>query len=263
MSTSFPLDELRVRIAGETDKGLKRAHNEDYLYLPDEERLVMVADGMGGHAAGDVASRLAVETVAAFFRATANDRDVTWPFMFDGENRRQENRLVTAFKLANLKIYDLSQQQKHSQGMGTTLVAGLFCEEVLIMAHVGDSRIYRVRGDTIKQLTEDHSLLNDYIRMKRLRPEDASKFPHKNVIVRALGMKDTVAIDTLREQPALGDTYLFCSDGLSGMVGDATMLAILSQQDDLDKACEALVAQANANGGSDNITVALARIERA
>lgn len=262
MSTSFPLNGQRVRISGETDKGMKRPHNEDFLYLPDEERLVMVADGMGGHAAGDVASRLAVETIASFFHATANECDVTWPFLFDGDNKRQENRLITGFKLANLKIYDLSQQQRHSQGMGTTLVAGLFCEEVLILAHVGDSRIYRLRGTKIKQMTDDHSLLNDYIRMKRLKPEDADKFPHKNVIVRALGMKDTVAVDTVREQPQLGDIYLFCSDGLSGMLSDQGMLEIVRQHDDLDKACEALVAQANANGGVDNITVALARIER-
>jgi serine/threonine protein phosphatase PrpC len=261
MSTSFPLDGLRVRIAGETDKGMKRAHNEDYLYLPDEERLVMVADGMGGHAAGDVASRLAVETIVEFFQATANDQDVTWPFMFDGDNRRHENRLVTGFKLANLKIFDLSQQQNHTQGMGTTLVAGLFCDEVLILCHVGDSRIYRIRGNQIKQITEDHSLLNDYIRMKRLKPEDADKFPHKNVIVRALGMKETVAIDTIRESPRLGDVYLFCSDGLSGMIDDAKLLALVRQNNDLDHACEALVEAANANGGVDNITVALARIE--
>jgi len=261
MSSSFPLDGLRVRIAGESDKGMKRAHNEDFLYLPDAERLVMVADGMGGHACGDVASRMAVEAVVAFFGATAEERDVTWPFMFDGANRRQENRLVAGFKLANLKIFDSAQRDKEFQGMGTTLVAGLFCDDELILAHVGDSRIYRIRDNAIEQLTEDHSLLNDYIRMKRLSPEEAHRFPHKNVIVRALGMKETVAVDVRREVPQLGDVFLLCSDGLSGMVDDNSLLQVVVEEQDLDRCCEELVSRANANGGADNITVALARIE--
>lgn len=262
MSSSFPLENgLRVRIAGETHKGMKRAHNEDCLYLPDEERLVMVADGMGGHAAGDVASRAAVDAIVQFFRATVDEQDVTWPFMYDDGNSRQENRLVTGFKLANLKIYDIAQQQNHAQGMGTTLVAGLFCDDEIVLAHVGDSRIYRIRHTDIVQLTEDHSLLNDYIRMKRLKAEDADKFPHKNVIVRALGMKETVAVDAQREQPRLGDVYLFCSDGLSGMIDDQTLLEVVCTQQDLDRCCENLIELANVNGGIDNITVALARIE--
>lgn len=254
---------MRVRIAGETDTGRTRTHNEDYLYLPDEERLVMVADGMGGHACGDVASRVAVETTTAFMCATTDEPDITWPFMFDGNNRRQQNRLITGFKLANRKIFEMAKQNSEYEGMGTTLVAGLFCDDELMLAHVGDSRIYRIRGDRITQLTEDHSLLNDYIRMKRISAEDADSFPHKNVIVRALGMRETVAVDIRREVPCIGDVYLFCSDGLSGMVDDATLLEIVQEEADLDRCCEQLVARANANGGADNITVALGRLEPA
>ncbi|MCC6749376.1 MAG: Stp1/IreP family PP2C-type Ser/Thr phosphatase [Deltaproteobacteria bacterium] len=252
---------MRVRFAGETNTGLKRAHNEDFLYLPDEERLVMVADGMGGHACGDVASRLAVETVVEFFRATAEDREITWPFLIDRDNRHNENRLVTGVKLANLKIFESAQRDQRFRGMGTTIVAGLFSDEQLVMVHVGDSRIYRVREGQIVQVTEDHSLLNDYIKMKRISPEDADRFPHKNVIVRALGMKETVAVDVTKEAPQLGDVYLLCSDGLSGMLDDETILRAILAEPDLDRCCERLIEEANGNGGVDNITVALARIE--
>ncbi|MBW2733458.1 MAG: Stp1/IreP family PP2C-type Ser/Thr phosphatase [Deltaproteobacteria bacterium] len=249
---------MTLCVAGLTDTGMKRAHNEDFLFIPEEDRLVMVADGMGGHAAGDVASRLAVETVDEFFRATGVEEDVTWPFAFDADNLRHENRLVTGIKLANLKIFETAQRESSRQGMGTTMVAGFFCDEEVVLANVGDSRIYRIRDNKIRQLSEDHSLLNDYIKMKRLTVEDADRFPHKNVIVRALGMKDSVAVDIQRRQPQVGDTYLFCSDGLSGMISDEEMLAlVLKSHNDLDHACQELVDLANANGGTDNITVAL------
>jgi serine/threonine protein phosphatase PrpC len=261
MSTSFPLDGMRVRFAGETDTGMKRTHNEDFLYLPDEERLVMVADGMGGHACGDVASRMAVETVTEFFQATADEVDLTWPFMVDRDSRRDENRLITGIKLANLKIFETAQRENRYRGMGTTLVAGLFCDDALMLAHVGDSRIYCLRDGRFTQLTEDHSLLNDYIKMKRITPEEIDAFPHKNVIVRALGMKETVAVDVLRETPRMGDIYLFCSDGLSGMIEDEMMSRALQEEKDLDRCCERLVEEANAAGGQDNITVVLARLE--
>ena len=261
MSTSFPMDGMRVRFAGETDVGMKRTHNEDNLYLPDEERLVMVADGMGGHAAGDLASKLAVETVLGFFHSTAEDPKITWPFMIDRDNRLDENRLVTGIKLANLKIFEMAQRDTRSRGMGTTLVSCLFCDDQVLVAHVGDSRVYLIRDGKIRQVTEDHSLLNDYIKMKRIAPEDVDRFPHKNVIVRALGMKETVAVDIVKEEPHIGDVYLLCSDGLSGMVDGPEMAKVLMTEKDLDRCCERLVEMANANGGVDNITVALARLE--
>jgi len=260
MSTSFPMDGMRVRFAGETDVGMKRTHNEDYLYLPDEERLVMVADGMGGHASGDLASRLAVDTMVDFFRATAEEPEITWPFLVDRDNHLHENRLITGVKLSNLKIFEAAQRNARFRGMGTTIVACFFCDDAVLVAHVGDSRVYRVR-DQIRQLTEDHSLLNDYIKMKRITPEEVDRFPHKNVIVRALGMKETVAVDLLREEPQVGDVFLLCSDGLSGMISDDEMLQLVKAEKDLDRCCERLVEIANAAGGVDNITVALARLE--
>ena len=259
MSTSFPLDGMRVRFAGDTNVGMKRAHNEDALYLPEFERLAIVADGMGGHASGEVASRLAVETIAGFFRTTQDEQQLTWPFKMDRGHRYDINRLVTSIKLANLKIHEQAQRDPRCHGMGTTVISALFLEDALIVGHVGDSRLYRQRDSRLDQLTEDHSLLNDYIKMKRLTPEEIANFPHKNVIVRALGMKDTVKVDTRLEQPRAGDVYLLCSDGLSGTVRDADMLSILLGPNDLRTAASRLIAKGNENGGPDNITVVLAR----
>ena len=227
MSSSFPLDGKRVRFAGDSNVGMKRAHNEDSFYLPESERLAIVADGMGGHASGEVASKMAVDTIVGFFKATQDDQQITWPFKMDHGNRFDVNRMVTAIKLANLKIYEQAQRDPRCHGMGTTVVSTLFLDRALIVGHVGDSRLYRRRDGALKQLTEDHSLLNDYIKMKNLSPEEIANFPHKNVIVRALGMKDTVQVDIFVDTPALGDLYLLCSDGLSGMVKDEEIEAII------------------------------------
>jgi protein phosphatase len=171
----------------------------------------------------------------------------------------EENRLITGIKLANLRIYESAQRDPRQRGMGTTIVTMFAVEDGVYVAHVGDSRVYRVRDKQIEQLTEDHSLLNDYIKMKRLTAEEIANFPHKNVIVRALGMKDTVKVDTRFEQPRANDVYLLCSDGLSGPLNDEEMLQITTSTGDLKSAAAKLIEKANANGGPDNITVVLAR----
>jgi protein phosphatase len=238
---------------------MKRAHNEDSFYLPESERLAIVADGMGGHASGEVASRMAVETIAGFFKVTQEEQRLTWPFKMDRGHRYDVNRMVTAIKLANLKIHEQAQKDPRCHGMGTTVVSTLFLDDGLIVGHVGDSRLYRRREGSFEQITEDHSLLNDYIKMKRLTAEEIANFPHKNVIVRALGMKDTVKVDTRYEQPRANDVYLLCSDGLSGPVSDDEMLQITTTAPDLKSAASRLIEQANKAGGPDNITVVLAR----
>lgn len=263
MSTSFPLDSMRVRFAGDTNVGMKRAHNEDALYLPEFERLAIVADGMGGHASGEVASRLAVETIAGFFRTTQDEQQLTWPFKMDRGHRYDINRLVTSIKLANLKIHEQAQRDPRCHGMGTTVISALFLEDALIVGHVGDSRLYRQRDTRLDQLTEDHSLLNDYIKMKHLSADEIAAFPHKNVIVRALGMRDTVQVDVHVDVPRLGDTYLLCSDGLSGMISDEQIAEVLARSQDLDRTCEELIGLANRNGGLDNVTAILVRLEQA
>jgi PPM family protein phosphatase len=251
----------KIRVAGRTNVGMKRAHNEDNFYLFDAERLYLVADGMGGHASGEVASEMAVKTVAEFFERTKDDDDVTWPFKLDKARRYEENRLAVGIKLANLRIFETSTKDSSKKGMGTTIVSIFFRNDSVYVAHVGDSRVYRVRGGEIEQMTEDHSLLNDYIKMKKLTPEEIENFPHKNVIVRALGMKETVQVDVRAEQPKAGDIFLLCSDGLSGMIEDADMLRIVVENgDNLEAACDKMIELANKNGGTDNITAVLCQV---
>jgi len=254
---------LRIEVAGETNVGMKRTHNEDNFSIVEESGLYIVADGMGGHASGEVASKMAVDAMREFFAATANDPERTWPYKMDRSKGYEENRLITGIKLANLRIFESAQRDSRQRGMGTTIVSLFAVEDGVYLAHVGDSRVYRRRDGKLEQLTEDHSLLNDYIKMKNLSADEIASFPHKNVIVRALGMKDTVQVDVHVEEPVLGDVYLLCSDGLSGMVKDEEISAIATSENDLDVMCEKLIAEANKNGGVDNITVVAVRVEAA
>ena len=254
---------MKLSSAGRTHVGMKRTHNEDSLRLFREENLFIVADGMGGHASGEVASQMSVETLAEFFRSTAEDDEITWPYKLEKGRKYEENRVVTGVKLSNRRIFESAARDAKLKGMGTTIVVTFFVNETIHVGHVGDSRVYRYRDGELFQITEDHSLLNDYIKMRQLTPEEIEAFPHKNVIVRALGMKETVQVDIASEQPQAGDVYLLCSDGLSGMLTDADMEVILAEGgDDLDKSCEALIDAANQNGGTDNITVILIRYEK-
>jgi protein phosphatase len=257
--SSGALRPLRIEVAGQTDVGRKRQHNEDNFAIMAEHGLYVVADGMGGHASGEVASKMAVDTLQEFFSATADDPERTWPYKMDRTKGYEENRLITGIKLCNLRIYEHAQRNIKQRGMGTTLVALFAVEDGIYVAHVGDSRAYRIRGGQIEQLTEDHSLLNDYKKMKHLTAEEIAAFPHKNVIVRALGMKDTVKVDTRLETPQAGDVMLVCTDGLSGPVNDQAMLGILMESTELPVATERLIQAANAKGGPDNITCVLAR----
>jgi protein phosphatase len=250
---------LRIEVAGQTDVGRKRNHNEDNFAIFAEYGLYVVADGMGGHASGEVASKMAVDTLQEFFAATADDPERTWPYKMDRTKGYEENRLVTGIKLCNLRIYEQAQRNAKQRGMGTTLVALFAVEDGIYVAHVGDSRVYRVRDEKIEALTEDHSLLNDYKKMKRLTEEEIANFPHKNVIVRALGMKDTVKVDTRFEAPRAGDTVLLCTDGLSGPVTDEKIQEIVLNAPDLPTATSRLIEAANGNGGPDNVTCILAR----
>jgi len=250
---------LRVEVAGDTNVGRKRTHNEDAFSILGEYGLYIVADGMGGHASGEVASRMAVDTLRDFFSATADDPERTWPYKMDRSKGYEENRLITGIKLANLRIYETAQRDIRKRGMGTTIAAIFTVEDGLYIAHVGDSRVYLLRDEVMELITEDHSLLNDYIKMKRLTPEEIANFPHKNVIVRALGMKETVKVDTRFHTPRANDTILLCSDGLSGPVTDDEMKEIVSNAADLKTATRQLIDKANENGGPDNISCVLTR----
>jgi protein phosphatase len=250
---------MRIEVAGLTHVGMKRNHNEDNFLLLPEENLCVVADGMGGHSSGEIASKIAVEELGEFFKMTSRDADATWPFKMDKTRNYDENRLATAIKLANVRIFERASSEQKYKGMGTTIVSIHFASNVAYVAHVGDSRVYFYRGGQLRQLTEDHSLLNDYLKAKKLTPEEIEAFPHKNVIVRALGMKDTVQVDVSRVEPQENDVFLLCSDGLSGMVPDGQMQEVLQSQPDLDRACSQMIDLANAAGGNDNVTCILTR----
>jgi serine/threonine protein phosphatase PrpC len=259
---------VKLVAVGVTNVGMKRAHNEDNHILVPEENLFVVADGMGGHASGEVASEIAVTSVAEFFRKTSADEEQTWPYKEEKGLRYEENRLVAGIKLANRRIFETAQADVRKRGMGTTVVGMLFTNNGAYVGHCGDSRGYRYRGGQLEQLTEDHSLLNDYLKNHKLTPEEIEAFPHKNVIVRALGMKDSVQVDVSRLEPLPGDVYLICSDGLSGMVKDEEMHAMIhewqsdpARTNDIDGLCRALIDAANRNGGTDNVTCVLVKIQ--
>ena len=250
--------------AGLSDVGLQREHKEDSYCILSEHRLFVVADGMGGHRAGDVASHMATTEITAFFDATSADGDgVEWPAEEDARLTPDQNRLVSAVKLANQRIFQASVGNRSVQGMGTTVVGALFNRDDRNMhiAHVGDSRAYRVRGGDITQLTRDHSLLNDYLLvMPNMTDAQRERLP-SNVITRALGMQDGVPVDVSFENVEPGDVYVLCSDGLNGMVSDDRILDIVHGAGaDVETTAKALVAQANENGGEDNTTVVVVRI---
>jgi serine/threonine protein phosphatase PrpC len=253
---------MRAIAAGQSDVGLQREHNEDSFVVLKEYDLYVVADGMGGHRAGDVASKLATDTISEFFKSTAND-DVTWPFHFDTNLSEEENRLLTGIRVANRQIFERSTRSREYHGMGTTVVGAMFSprKNRMYIGHVGDSRCYRVRAGVIQLLTRDHSLINDYLlAMPDLTEEQRSELP-KNVITRALGMQDQVVVDIQHDEPRNGDVYCLCSDGLSGMVQDDEILKIVSSAGDIGEACRNLIARANEHGGEDNITAVLIKIE--
>ncbi|AUX41786.1 protein phosphatase [Sorangium cellulosum] len=253
---------LRTRFAGMTDTGLLRDHNEDNLLVSEEYRVVAVADGMGGHRSGDVASQLAVSTLSDFLSVTVG-RDATWPFPADPNLTEEENYVVTGLRLANRRIFDRSLKTLADFGMGTTIVAAMFSKDAehVTVGHVGDSRCYRLRDSQITQLTRDHSLVSDAAHMAPWMTEEEVRQLPANVITRALGIREDVLVDLVTDETRHGDVYLLCSDGLSGLVSDDQILELVMSSGSLDAACKALIDRANYFGGTDNITVVLARVE--
>ena len=253
---------MQTRFAGMTDTGLLREHNEDSLLLMPEYGIVAVADGMGGHRSGDVASQLAISTLSDFFQVVVG-HDGTWPFPADPALSDEENYVVIGLRLANRRIFDRSLRTLADFGMGTTIVSAMFTRlaDKVTVGHVGDSRCYRIRGAAITQLTRDHSLISDARHMAPwMTDEEMSQLP-PNVITRALGIREDVAVDMHTEETALGDVYVLCSDGLSGLVSDEQIHEIITRAASLDHACQDLIERANFFGGTDNITAVLARIE--
>jgi serine/threonine protein phosphatase PrpC/CRP-like cAMP-binding protein len=241
------------RIHARTDVGRSREHNEDSYVSDPALGLYAVADGMGGHAAGEVASSLAVQALAA---AVRRDRDFLEDFAKgDGQVRPEDikNLLGAAVTAANVEVFNAAQGSPERRGMGTTLTALLLVGRRAFIAHVGDSRLYLVRGDEVRQLTEDHSVINELKRRGRLRPEVLEKIPNKNAVTRAVGVFETVEVDTFQVLAAPGDRFVLCSDGLHRYFERDAELAALAA-DDEPAATARMIAFANERGGADNIT---------
>lgn len=226
--------------AGRTDVGRQRDHNEDAFEIAPHYGVAIVADGMGGHNAGEVASQLAVSTTLAILGSTAG--------------LSAHDRLDTAVHAAHAGIRDKAAESARYQGMGTTIVAVLLDEQTLSVAHVGDSRLYQLRKGQLKQLTADHSLLQEFIDKGLYSPEEAQKKVARNIITRALGLESTLKVDINQFGLQSRDRYLICSDGVHEMLSNAEIAAVLMQGLGTGATCEELIDHANAKGGKDNIT---------
>ena len=246
----------------QSDVGRKRKGNEDAHFLNDEQRLYVVADGLGGHAAGEVASRVAVDAIAEFVELTGGNQEITWPFGLDDTISYEGNRLKTAVRHANTRVIEATRESAEYEGMATTVAAVLVDGDIANLAHVGDSRIYLWNGESIEQLTRDHSWVNEQIENGAISPEQARSHPLRNVVTRALGGRADLVVDIQSRRMEPGNMLLLCSDGLTTMVPDDGIARILRESEgDVARATSALVSEANERGGEDNITVVLLKFE--
>jgi protein phosphatase len=234
-----------------------REENQDRFGVHPELGLFLVADGMGGAAAGEVAAQMAVDLV----REAVLDEDATWPSGMTEPTEKGLRELVAAIQRANHCIHGRASRTPGWMGMGTTIAALLACDHLVALAHVGDSRVLRLRGRRLDLMTQDHSLFNEFVRRGLADPDHPEEFPYRNMITRALGADKTVEVEGRWVDVAPGDTFLLCSDGLSGVVDHCELAKILLEHPDLDAAVEVMVNRANQNGGPDNITVVAVRWE--
>ena len=251
---------LRVKACGLSDVGLTRAHNEDYFEVDPRHRLFVVADGMGGHSHGEVAAQLAVQAIREFIDKT-DDKDTTWPSVVDSRLKRHTNLLKMAVRLAHDRVMAAIREDGTLSGMGTTVVGLLLEGATAAVAHVGDSRAYRLRDGRLDQLTEDHTWVQEQVVAGFLSREQARSHPLKNVVTRALGGESDVVVEAREVEVQPGDLYLLCSDGLTTMLSDADIRERLNAGGGLNEICRTLVNDANARGGVDNVTVVLLAIE--
>jgi protein phosphatase len=247
---------MEVKAVGLTDVGRQRQHNEDSFLVDQGANLFLVADGMGGHAAGEIASRIAVESVSEFI-SRSGEEEGTWPHPYDGKLSRTTNRLVAALQIANKRVLEAMRQDQKLRGMGTTIVASLLDGGIASFAHVGDSRAYLIREGQISRITNDHSWVFEQVQAGMLSEAEAERHPLRNVITRALGGSFNIAPDASEIESQPGDIYLLCSDGLTGMISEEEILQIVTDEADLEKACSNLIAAANDRGGIDNVTAIL------
>lgn len=248
--------DAELEFAARTDTGRIRPHNEDAIALSDAIGLAIIADGMGGYNAGEVASRIATAVTRESLEESLLHPQTTRT----GRGKRLQQQLVEAIEHANASIYEAARADERYTGMGTTLVAALFHSGRLSIAHVGDSRAYRMRRGVLQQLTRDHSLLQEQIDAGLISPDQAQYADNKNLVTRAMGVEQKVEVEVHDHTVEAGDMFLLCSDGLSDMLSTEEIRNLLTTAEpDLNRLCEGLIRLANENGGRDNISVALIR----
>jgi len=247
---------MRILTSGRTEVGCVRQHNEDNFLLQPDLGLYVVADGLGGHAAGEVASRIVVEKISQFIDHSA-EQDRTWPVDYDVSLSYGGNRLKTALLLADQGILSDIKSNPERESMGSTVVACLVEQDRVTLVHVGDSRAYLVNAAGIQQVTRDHSWVAEQVANGVLTPEEARRHPFRNVITQALGNGGDLDMAVQEFQVHELDRVLLCSDGLSGMIQDEEIWDIMQQTPDVDEAADKLICRAMDNGGEDNITVVI------
>jgi len=250
----------KLRCVGETHTGKVREHNEDTIAFDGDIGLLVLADGMGGYNAGEVASGIAVKIIVSLVREQVEREDLT---ILDKETGLSRPSIILrdAIQRANKIIYQTARTQDQYQGMGTTVVAALFFDNKASIAHVGDSRLYRVRNEKLEQVTMDHSLLQELVDRGFYSPEEAQRAANKNYVTRALGVEPGVEVEIQEVAAQKGDVYTLCSDGLSDMVEDDDInLTISTFGANLDTVAKQLIQLANDNGGRDNVSVVMAQV---
>jgi protein phosphatase len=258
MNNALARLKMRLECFGITNRGMVRDLNEDSFLADEKEGIFLVADGMGGLSKGDVASRIAIETIDKFIKQSRVE-DITWPIKLREDYSLEENRILAAISLANWNIYNISSEESNHVGMGTTLAGLLIDGDRVVTANVGDSRVYQIRGKTILQLTEDHSLVMEEVRKGNMTPEEARDHPQKHVINRALGIFESTSADLSAHRVQPQDIYLICSDGLSDMISDSEIMALVQPDrgQSLNATGISLIEAANKKGGLDNVTAVL------
>lgn len=257
--TNSVADPNRLAIKGSTDPGMMRSNNEDRISTTPEVGLAVVADGMGGHQAGEVASGMAVDVVTRHV-IDVLAREGTGKKRKAGGPSPEYRAVDEAISLANSAIFELSQSSANCAGMGTTIVVTLFYDDKLCIAHVGDSRLYRFRKDKLELLTEDHSLVQELVTRGLITPEEARNSANKNLVTRALGIEPAVDSHIVERNVQDQDLYMLCSDGLNDVLPDEMTAQILREHGaDLQATINRLIKEVNARGGPDNVSVILVR----
>ena len=255
-----PPIRLKVVAAGVTDVGRKRDHNEDSFLIDEDLKLFVVADGMGGHAGGGTASRIAVETIDRELRQVRTSQGSVLEARTPLQDSPVPEAIRAAVERACIAIYSKAQEDPRLAGMGTTVISLLMKEDQAFFAHVGDSRAYLIRGDLIQQISEDHSLVNVQIKAGMITPEEAKHSRYKNIITRSVGFEEEVQVDVMGLLSEPGDVFVLCSDGMANMMEDAEILHIVRHHP-LTEVPRTLVDLANERGGDDNITVIAVQIQ--